>query len=56
MGAKKRNVKPESHEEEKSEEFLRFESALKSILSVPPEEVKRLKEDDKEKQKKKPKG
>jgi len=55
MDRKKRKEKPESHDEEKSEEFLRFESALKSILSVPSEEVKRRKEEDKEKQKKKSK-
>lgn len=55
MDTKKQKNEENSQEEEKSEEFLRFESALKSILSVPPEEVKRVKDEAKEKRKEKPK-
>ena len=51
MDTKKTDKKKEH--EEKSEEFVRFEEAMKAILSVPADEVKRLKEEDKEKQRKK---
>ena len=39
-----KNLEPEKEEEEKSEEFLRFEEGLKLIFSLSPEEAKRIRE------------
>lgn len=39
-----KNLEPEKQEEEKSEEFLRFEEGLRAIFSLTPEEAKRIRE------------
>lgn len=38
------NLEKEKPEEEKSEEFLRFEEGLKLIFSLSPEEARRIRE------------
>lgn len=39
-----KNLEQEKQDEEKSEEFLRFEEGLRAIFSLTPEEAKRIRE------------